>query len=83
MEATPQPASASDAADPRDAATLAVPPILWLLFFISGAAGLMYEVVWVRALGIRFGATAPAIGTVLAAFIAAPASPAGPGPLWA
>jgi len=43
---------------------------LFALFFLSGASGLMFEIVWIRALGVRFGTTAPAIATVLAAFMA-------------
>ncbi|MBN1629672.1 MAG: fused MFS/spermidine synthase, partial [Thermoleophilia bacterium] len=45
--------------------TLAVP----LLFFLSGAAGLVYEVVWIRLLVGVFGATVLAVSTVLAAFM--------------
>jgi len=40
------------------------------LFFLSGAAGLVYEVVWMRLLSGVFGATVLAISTVLAAFMA-------------
>jgi len=40
------------------------------LFFLSGAAGLIYEVVWMRLLAGVFGATVLAISTVLAAFMA-------------
>ena len=46
--------------------TLAV----FLLFFVSGVAGLIYEVLWFRAAGILFGNTAQAAATVLAAFFA-------------
>ncbi len=48
----------------------------WLLFvalicfFFSGAAGLIYEVVWTRMLTQIFGNTTYAIATVLAAFMA-------------
>ena len=38
-------------------------------FFLSGAAGLMYELVWVRMLGLIFGHTVHAITTVLVAFM--------------
>ncbi|MGH9867101.1 MAG: fused MFS/spermidine synthase [Candidatus Polarisedimenticolia bacterium] len=38
-------------------------------FLLSGAAGLMHEVVWVRLLGHVFGVTAFAVGTVLAAYM--------------
>ena len=40
------------------------------LFFVSGAAGLVYEVIWVRMLNITLGATAPAVAAVLASFMA-------------
>ncbi|MGC8834210.1 MAG: fused MFS/spermidine synthase [Armatimonadota bacterium] len=40
------------------------------LFFASGAAGLIYEVVWSRSLSLIFGATALGVSTVLAAFMA-------------
>jgi spermidine synthase len=40
-----------------------------LLFFISGAAGLIYEVTWTRAFGLVFGNTVFAVSTVLAAFM--------------
>ena len=39
-------------------------------FLLSGAAGLVYEIVWMRMLGLVFGHTVFAITTVLAAFMA-------------
>src|SRR5580704_17333363 len=39
-------------------------------FFISGAAGLIYQVAWSKALGLIFGHTVYAIATVLAVFMA-------------
>jgi len=44
--------------------------VLLAIFFLSGAAGLVYEVVWARMFGIVFGNTTFAVGTVLAAFMA-------------
>jgi spermidine synthase len=41
-----------------------------LLFFISGASALIYEVVWTRDLTTVFGGSAFAIATVLAAYMA-------------
>jgi spermidine synthase len=38
-------------------------------FFFSGTAGLVYEVVWTRLLGLVFGHTVYAITTVLAAYM--------------
>lgn len=43
----------------------------WLaLFCASGAAGLLYEVLWMRRLCLVFGATQLAVATVLSAFMA-------------
>jgi spermidine synthase len=39
-------------------------------FLLSGAAGLIYQVAWGKALGLIFGHTAYAISTVLAVFMA-------------
>ena len=39
-----------------------------VLFFLSGACGLVYEVVWMRMLTLVFGATAFATSTILASF---------------
>ncbi len=41
-----------------------------VLFFLSGACGLVYEVVWMRMLTLVFGATAFATSTILASFFA-------------
>ena len=43
--------------------------LLFTCFFLSGALGLMYEVVWLRVLGLVFGHTVYAVTTVLAAFM--------------
>src|SRR5713226_10765014 len=42
---------------------------LLLCFFLSGAAGLIYQVAWGKALGLIFGHTAYAVATVLAVFM--------------
>ncbi len=42
---------------------------LLILFFLSGASGLLYEVLWMRRLTLVFGATQLAISTVLGAFM--------------
>jgi spermidine synthase len=44
--------------------------IVFLCFFLSGATGLVYQVLWLRMLGLVFGHTVYAITTVLAAFMA-------------
>ncbi len=46
------------------------PKIMLLLFFISGATALIYQVIWVRLFGMVFGVTAFATGTVLSSFMA-------------
>ena len=43
-------------------------PVL-VLFFVSGATGLLYELLWRRRLTLVFGATHLAVATVLAAFM--------------
>ena len=43
--------------------------LLLLVFLLSGAAGLIHEVVWMRLLAGVFGATSLAVSTVLAAFM--------------
>lgn len=49
---------------------VAIPRWLWALFFLSGASGLIYEVVWVRMLTRVLGQTVWATATVLSAFMA-------------
>jgi len=43
--------------------------LIGLCFVLSGATGLIYEVLWARMLGLVFGATTLAVSTVLAAFM--------------
>lgn len=43
---------------------------LFVCFFLSGSAALLYEVVWMRMLTQIFGSSAYAVATVLAAFMA-------------
>jgi len=43
---------------------------VYICFFLSGAAGLIYEIVWIRMLGLIFGHTVFAVTTVLTAFMA-------------
>ena len=42
---------------------------VYLMFFLSGAAALMYEVVWVRSLGLIFGGSHLAVTTVLSVYM--------------
>src|SRR6185312_5181586 len=44
--------------------------LLLVLVAVSGASGLTYELLWVRALGLHFGTTTVAVATVVAAFMA-------------
>lgn len=44
-------------------------PLLLLVFFLSGASALVFEIVWTRMAGLVFGSTLPAVSTVLAAFM--------------
>lgn len=49
--------------------TSSFPPLLLALFFLSGATGLVYELVWTRELTLVFGGTTYAITTTLVAFM--------------
>jgi len=44
--------------------------ILLTVFLVSGASGLIYQVVWSRAMTLVFGSTTQGVATVLAAFMA-------------
>lgn len=44
--------------------------LIYILFFLSGASALIYQVVWVRMFGLVFGVTIFAVSTVLTAFMA-------------
>jgi spermidine synthase len=44
------------------------PWALYAIFFVSGCAGLVYEVMWTRSFGLVFGSTTRAASVVLAAF---------------
>ena len=61
--------------DPAEGAGVG-PDVRWLAaaagacFCASGATGLVYEVVWVRMMGLVFGHTVFALTTVVAAFMA-------------
>lgn len=43
--------------------------LIYLIFFLSGATALVYEVVWVRKLSLVFGGSHLAVTTVLAVFM--------------
>ncbi|HEY5657101.1 MAG TPA: fused MFS/spermidine synthase, partial [Myxococcota bacterium] len=44
--------------------------LIYILFFLSGAAALVYQVAWVRAFALVFGGSHPAVATVLSVFMA-------------
>jgi spermidine synthase len=43
-------------------------PIILICFFLSGFLGLVYEIIWIRKLGLIFGTTVFSMTTVLTAF---------------
>jgi spermidine synthase len=47
-----------------------VPGLIYLMFFLSGAAALVYQVVWVRSLTLVFGGSHLAVTVVLSIFMA-------------
>jgi spermidine synthase len=44
-------------------------PLIALLFFLSGAAGLTYQVLWMRSLGLFFGSDMYGVSIILSAFM--------------
>jgi spermidine synthase len=73
VEGAPQPRDAAHRARARRAhgrRRLTPSPLLLALFLASGAAGLVYEVVWIRLLSLTFSVTVYALTTVLCAFMA-------------
>jgi spermidine synthase len=65
MNAVTERPPAEDVATYSSTATL----LIGVCFVLSGATGLIYEVLWARMLGLVFGATTLAVSTVLAAFM--------------
>src|ERR1700730_11248620 len=57
-------------ASPPPAAGRSIEQLVLGLFIGSGAAGLMYQVVWSRELVLLFGNTTQAISTIVTAFLA-------------
>ena len=51
--------------------------VVLLCFFLSGAAGLVYQTVWTREFAFVFGTSSLAVATVLAAYMAGLAAGAG------
>jgi spermidine synthase len=65
--------SAMELCDPTPATGRAAPrrflPVLLVLFFGSGCAALIYEVVWLQVLQLVIGSTAVSVGVLLATFM--------------
>ncbi len=45
-------------------------PLVLAIFFLSGASGLIYEIIWARQLSLVFGVSSFAVSTVLTVFMA-------------
>jgi spermidine synthase len=57
------------ASSPSASGSRPVLALLYLLFFLSGLAALVYQVVWVRSLSLVFGGSHLAVTTVLSVFM--------------
>src|SRR5258708_28083959 len=66
---SPSKAKSVSAGQPRSAPDQRNLAGLQFCFFLSGAAGLVYQVVWTKSLGQLFGYSAYAVATVLAVFM--------------
>ncbi len=55
---------------PKEISTKAIRNLLLICFFVSGACGLIYEVAWLRSMGLIFGNTTFATSAVLASYMA-------------
>ena len=62
-------AAASGAAEPQVLAEAEAPPWIAIVFFVSGFAALIYQVVWQRALFAIFGINTEAVTVVVTAFL--------------
>jgi len=54
-----------------------------LLFFVSGAIALLYELIWLRILTLQFGISAWSVSTVVASFMAGLSAGSFTGRVWA
>jgi spermidine synthase len=68
IERAPQPSLEVPPSDPQ-APLRGGGPLLLAIFLLSGASGLVYQVVWSRELTLVFGSTTQGVATVLAAFM--------------
>jgi spermidine synthase len=55
---------------PRAGPTASINAMIVVVFFLSGATALVYEVLWTRQLALVFGVTTYAVATVLATYMA-------------
>ena len=62
--------SAAEKINPGSAGRVVFHTLVILLFFLSGASSLIYEILWMRMFTQVFGSTTAATSTVLAAFMA-------------
>lgn len=67
VDRTPGVPLARGAHDPHATGRLATPALL--LFFVSGATGLVYETIWLRELVLVFGSTLYATSAILSTFM--------------
>ena len=44
-------------------------PLITALFFVSGSAGLVYQVLWMRSLGLFFGSDMFGVSIILSTFM--------------
>ena len=52
----------------RDVENQRISIVILFCFFLSGFLGLVYEIIWIRKLGLILGTTVFAMSTVMAAF---------------
>lgn len=65
-----EPAAPSEhAEEPKSRRAAKVAPVLFFVFFLSGALALTYQLAWVRGLTLELGATVPAVATVVSIFL--------------
>src|ERR1051326_5822271 len=64
----PLPASLAENS-PDDSSSSSLLPVLLVLFFGSGCAALIYEVVWYQMLQLAIGSTSISVGVLLATFM--------------
>ena len=80
LESKPKPmVGALETSSPRLASRR---PVLFLLFFLSGFCGLVYQIVWTRLAFASFGIITPVLSVVISVFMAGLALGAWAGGKW-